>query len=83
MSREIMSQLQAMSHNAGGAGQRVRDLESILTEWNDNFGRQSSDGFQGKFGIVPMTPTALRHKLNSQKKKIDELEGEVRRAGMS
>ena len=53
MSREIMAQLQAMSHNAGGAGQRVRDLEDILTEWNDNFGRGSADGFQGKVSAGP------------------------------
>ena len=74
MSREILSQLQAMSHNAGGAGQRVRDLESILQEWNDNFGRDQEEGFQGMFGIVPMTPTALRHTLVNQRKKILELE---------
>ncbi|GMI36296.1 hypothetical protein TrCOL_g11479 [Triparma columacea] len=74
MSREILSQLQAMSHNAGGAGQRVRDLESILQEWNDNFGRDQEEGFQGMFGIVPMTPTALKNTLVNQRKKILELE---------
>jgi hypothetical protein len=43
MSREILSQLQAMSHNAGGAGQRVRDLESILQGEQGRFRRNDDD----------------------------------------
>ena len=39
MAREIMAQVQALSHNSGGQGQRVRDLETILGEWNENFGK--------------------------------------------
>ncbi|GMI12904.1 hypothetical protein TrVE_jg13558 [Triparma verrucosa] len=77
MSREIMAQLQAMSHNAGGAGQKVRDLESILEEWNDNFGRDATEGFQGVFNIVPMTPTALKNTLVAQRKRVKELEGQL------
>ena len=68
-----------MSHNAGGAGQRVRDLESTLKEWNDNFGRDQKEGFQGMFGIVPMTPEALKKTLVMQRKKIQELEGEMKK----
>ena len=72
-----MAQLQAMSHNAGGAGQKVRDLESILEEWNDNFGRGTDEGFQGIFGIVPMTPTALKNTLIAQRKRVKELEAQL------
>ena len=78
MSREIQGQLQAMSANSGGQGQRVRDLENVLTEWNENFGRDSEDGTQGVFGIVPMTPTALKHMLAEQRGRIKELEREMR-----
>ena len=59
-------ELQAMTHNAGGSGQRVRDLESVLTEWNENFGRGTEEGTQGVFGIVPMSPTALKNMLQQQ-----------------
>jgi hypothetical protein len=81
MTREIMSQLQAMSHNSGGQGQRVRDLENVLTEWNENFGREADEGTQGVFGIVPMTPTALKNTLVTQRQKIKELEAHI--AGMN
>ncbi|GMH54362.1 hypothetical protein TrRE_jg8172, partial [Triparma retinervis] len=43
-------------------------------EWNDNFGRDQEEGFQGMFGIVPMTPTALKNTLVNQRKKILDLE---------
>ena len=72
-----MAQLQAMSHSAGGAGQRVRDLESVLKEWNDNFGRGGIESSQGVFGIVPMTPSALRVMLVRQREKIKGMEDDL------
>ncbi|GMI43454.1 hypothetical protein TeGR_g1245 [Tetraparma gracilis] len=77
MSREIGAQLQAMSASSGGQGQRVRDLENVLEEWNACFGRNAEEGTQGVFGIVPMTPTALKHTLVSQRARVRELEASV------
>ena len=63
-----------MSHSSGGQGQKVRDLEMVLAEWNENFGADKEEGTQGVFGIVPMTPTALRHQLTAQREQIKALE---------
>ena len=133
MSRELQGVLAAMSAASSGPGQRVRDLEALLKEWNDCFGSNSGAGraasaamqgvrnaegsnnnssnnaggaqalvspsspsksvsggastsdagqrrdysTQGVFGLVPMTPSAVRHLLERQATVVERLTRQV------